>query len=50
MDLELLQADDALFVAGIGWIAQHDCWLDMIALKGVDRFARDIRSEILTKK
>ena len=34
--------NDALYVEGIGWIAQHHCYIDMCWEKGLPYFVRDI--------
>lgn len=42
-DHELLVGGDALHVAGIGWLAQYHCWLDLPA-SGIELFVRDYRA------
>lgn len=42
-DSELMSCDDALYVEGVGWIAQYHCWLDMLWEKGIPYFIRDVK-------
>jgi hypothetical protein len=38
---DLLQTDAALYVEGIGHIAQYDCYVDMLWEKQIPYFVRD---------
>ena len=40
--------ESALYVHGVGWIAQYHHWADMLWEKGIPFFIRDIK--FLTKK
>jgi hypothetical protein len=47
-DETLLQEGDALWVEGIGAIAQHHCWLDMLWSSGIVYAFRDIKRKELS--
>lgn len=46
-DESLLQEGDALYVQGIGHLAQHHCWLDMLWSSGIVYAFRDIKRKEL---
>jgi hypothetical protein len=38
------QSGEGLYVEGIGWIAQHHSWCDMLWEKGIPFFFRDLKA------
>lgn len=43
LDSELLGNNDALWIDGVGYIAQYHHWIDMLLEKGIPYFIRDYK-------